>query len=372
MGGFFMRNIEYLKSSIEDTNIISIAPVKPPIQLKTEIINRSPDLVANTRQEIRDILHGQDTKRLLMVHGPCSVHDPETALEYAGRSVDLKRRFEDDLLIVMRTYFEKPRTTVGWTGLVYDPHLDGSSDAITGLAVSRQLLVDINSLGLPCAVEILDPITPQYFADLVSWGAVGARTTESQIHRQLVSGLSMPIGFKNSTEGNNNIAFDAMIAASSSHTFFGIDIYGRAAVVKTAGNPDTHIVLRGSNKDTNYSEESIKDVIDLMQKRDLLTEASRPIMVDCSHGNSKKDYEQQPEVVKNVLEQIKSGQQRIMGMMIESNLQAGQQKWSVGQKLQHGVSITDGCINWEETERLLEAVAKAVKSKKYLGLTLKI
>lgn len=367
-GRFFCgENMEHLTSPIEDTNLSSIISIKPPIQLKAEIVNHNTDLIVKTRQDIRDILHGRDTKRLLMIAGPCSIHDPRTASEYAQRLGDLKSQVEDELVIVMRTYFEKPRTTVGWTGLVYDPHLDGSSDAGTGLAVSRQLLADINDLGLPCAVEFLDPNTPQYFADLVSWAAIGARTTESQIHRQLASGLSMPVGFKNSTEGNSKVAIDAMVAATSNHTFFGIDTYGRVAVVKTTGNPDAHIVLRGSNKGTNYDETSIRDTVNLIQERGLLTESSRPIMIDCSHGNSAKDYRRQSKVVEHVLEQMQTGRHRIMGVMIESNLHESQQNWVVGEQLKHGVSITDACIGWEETERLILYSARTIQPKTYVS-----
>lgn len=357
--------MEHLRISIEDTNLISITPIKSPTQLKAEIVNRCPDLVAKTRQDIRDILQGRDTKRLLIITGPCSIHDPLMALEYAQRLGDLKSQMEDELVIVMRTYFEKPRTTVGWTGLVYDPHLDGSSNASEGLAISRQVLADVNGSGLPCAVEFLDPITPQYFADLVSWAAIGARTIESQTHRQLASGLSMPIGFKNSTEGNSKVAIDAMETAANSHTFFGTNKQGRAAVMTTTGNPDTHIVLRGSCKGTNYDETSINDTINLIRERGLLTESSRPIMIDCSHGNSAKNFRRQSKVVENILEQIQSGQHRIMGIMLESNLCEDQQTWVAGQQLKYGVSITDACIGWEETERLLLDSARAIQPKGY-------
>lgn len=358
--------MEHRRHHIEDTNLESIKPIQSPKELKEAIPNGNTDLIVKTRQDIRDILHGKDAKRLLMAVGPCSTHDPRIAVEYAQKLVVLRNQLEDELVIAERTYFEKPRTTVGWTGLVYDPHLDGSSDASTGLAVSRQLLADVNNLGLPCAVEFLDPNTPQYFADLVSWAAIGARTTESQVHRQLTSGLSMPVGFKNSTEGNCKVAVDAMVAAASSHTFLGIDTQGRVAVVKTTGNPDTHVVLRGSDKCTNYDEASVGAVIDLMKKRDLLTESNRPIMIDCSHGNSAKDYRRQSNVLENVLEQVQSGQHRIMGVMIESNLHEGQQNWVRGRQLKYGVSITDACIGWEETKRLLLYSARKIQPTKYV------
>lgn len=358
--------MEHRRHHIEDTNLESIKPIKSPKELKEAIPNGSTDLITKTRQDIRDILHGRDTKRLLMNVGPCSTHDPRIAVEYAQRLVVLRNQLEDELVIVKRTYFEKPRTTVGWTGLVYDPHLDGSSDAGTGLAVSRQLLADVNNLGLPCAVEFLDPNTPQYFADLVSWAAIGARTIESQVHRQLASGLSMPVGFKNSTEGNVKVAIDAMVTATGSHTFFGINTNGQVSVVKTTGNPDTHIVLRGGSKGINYDEASINYAVDLIRERRLLTESNRPIMIDCSHGNSAKDYRRQSNVLENVLEQFVSGQLKIMGLMIESNLQEGQQNWVMGKQLKYGVSITDACIGWEETKRLLLYSARKIQPTRYV------
>lgn len=351
--------------AIENTKIDSITPIITPAKLKEEIVNPNTSLVFNTRQEIRDILHGQDTRRMLIIVGPCSIHDPKIAYDYAEKLLKIRSQLEDELLIVMRTYLEKPRTTVGWTGYVYDPHLDGSSDANTGLALSRQMLVNLNKSGIPCAVEFLDPITPQYFDDSVVWGAVGARTTEGQIHRQLASGLSMPIGFKNSTDGNITVAVDAMVAAANHHTFFGIDRYGQASIVRTSGNPDTHIVLRGSTKGTNYDEASIIEAINLMRGRNLITEASRPIMIDCSHGNSAKDHNKQLIVADHILERIQSGSNVIMAMMVESNINEGQQKWVAGQTLKYGVSVTDACLGWEDTERLMFKTARAISPAKY-------
>ncbi|MBI2019182.1 3-deoxy-7-phosphoheptulonate synthase [Candidatus Daviesbacteria bacterium] len=350
-----------IESNIINTRVTSITPIESPIELKKRITNGSDDLVVKTRREIGDILHGRDSRRLLLVVGPCSIHDPEQAIEYAETLIDIKKRVEDDLVIVMRTYFEKPRTTVGWKGLAYDPSLDGSAAPGVGLAISRQVLSDVNKLGLPCAVEFLDPFTPQYFDELVSWAAIGARTTESQTHRQLASGLSMPVGFKNSTEGNIKVAADAMVSAASSHTFYGIDASGRVAVVKTNGNPDTHIVLRGSNKGTNYDAVSIGNAVNLVEGAGLLTESSRPIMIDCSHGNSSKDYKKQSGVAENVLDQIKTGQRRIMGLLIESNLVEGQQSYVPGKTPKRGVSLTDGCIGWKETERLLLNFARSIR-----------
>ncbi len=353
-------------SLISDRSIYSIERVVSPMQLKENIPNQSVGLTINTRQEIRDILQGQDPKRLLVIVGPCSIHDIKAAAEYAERLHGLKDKLSDDLVIVMRTYLEKPRTTVGWTGFVYDPGLDGSSDASTGLAVSRQLLANINNSGIPCAVEFLDPITPQYQADLVSWAAIGARTTESQIHRQLASGVSMPVGFKNSTDGDIKVAIDAMVAASNQHTFFGINEAGQAAVVRSKGNPDTHLVLRGGSKNPNYDEESINHAVRLLKERTLLTESNRPIMVDCSHGNSSKDHKRQSLVAMNVLEQIQSGQRRVMGFMIESNLHEGRQDWINGAPLEYGVSITDACIGWEQTEKLLSDCALMTRPRVYV------
>lgn len=353
--------MEQLRSNLEDINIKAIEPIRSPFQLKADIPNRHPDLVARTRQDVRDILHGNDTKRLLVNIGPCSIHDQEAAMEYAQRLLSIRNQLAEELVIVMRAYPEKPRTTVGWTGLAYAPNLDGPSDGGSGVALSRQLLADINSLGVPCAVEFLDPYTPQYYADLVSWAAIGARTTESQTHRQLASGLSMPVGFKNSTEGNIKVAADAMVAAAHSHTFFSINVYGQLSSVTTTGNPDTHIVLRGSDGGTNYDEESIKEAIKLVQESGLLTKLSRPIMVDCSHGNSAKDHKRQPSVAEKVLEQFHSGQRQIMGIMVESNLKAGKQKLVADKPLEYGVSITDGCIGWEETEQLLINIARAIR-----------
>lgn len=350
---------------IEDTNISKIIPLTPPKQFKMEIPNNSPHLVLNTRQEIVDIIHGRDVHRMLMVLGPCSIHDPQIAADYAGKLSTLKGRLEDDLVIVMRVYLEKPRTTVGWTGLVYNP-LEVSEEADTGLRLSRKILSNINDSGIPCAVEVLDPITPQYLADLVSWAAVGARTTESQTHRQLASGLSMPIGFKNSTRGCIEVAAEAMVAAGHPHVYFGIDAEnGRASAVYSNGNRNTHLVLRGSNNTTNYDAASIAIALDSIQKQKLLTETSRQVMIDCSHGNSAKDHTRQPHVVRDVLEQVRAGQYRVMGFMLESNLFAGKQSWTSGKSLEYGVSITDACIGWKETEEVLLNCAKMLRPRKH-------
>lgn len=357
---------EALRKKIEDTNIRKIALLIPPSQLKADIPNNSPELVLNTRQEIADIIHGRDVHRMVMVLGPCSIHDPQIAADYADNLSKFRGRLEDDLVIVMRVYFEKPRTTVGWTGLVYNP-LETSDDADAGLRLSRKILSDINDSGIPCAVEVLDPITPQYLADLVSWGAVGARTTECQPHRHLASGLSMPVGFKNGTRGCIEIAAEAMVTAVDPHNYFGIDAeYGRASMIYSKGNHNTHLVLRGSNKATNYEAASIAFAVDSIEKQGLLTEASRQIMVDCSHGNSGKNHNRQPHVMRDVLEQVKAGQHRVMGFMVESNLLPGKQSWTPGKPLEYGVSITDACIGWEETESLLVNFAQMLRSKSYV------
>jgi len=361
-----MKRIDYDTVPIENTHIASITAIDSPFQLKKEIVNPNRGLVAKTRQEIRDILHGEDTWRLMVATGPCSLHDRPASLEYAQGVSHLRSRYEDSLVIIMRGYVEKPRTTLGWTGMINDPHLDGSFDIITGLATSRQLLADINNLGVPCAVEFVSLDTPQYYGDLVSWAAIGARTTEAPVYRHLASGLSIPVGFKNSTEGNIQVAVDAMVTAKSPHIITGINEYAQEAKIDTTGNPDTHIVLRGGGGATNYDAVSINIAINLVRQAGLLTETNRPIMIDCSHGNSEKKFKLQSVAAENALEQIRSGQRRIMGLMFESHLHEGNQQWIAGQPLKYGVSITDSCINWEETERLLETIAKALGPKRYV------
>lgn len=345
---------------LEDVHVRELVRLATPEELKARHPNRSQDHVEGARQAVRDILHGRD-QRLLVVVGPCSIHDPEAAIEYAGRLREVRDALQDQLLIVMRTYFEKPRTTVGWKGLVYDPQLDGTEDIPTGLEVSRQLLVEINQMGLPCGIELLDPITPQYYADLISWGTIGARTVESQVHRQLASGLSMPVGFKNATTGHLDVAAHAMVSASRPHTFFGVDASGAVAMVRTNGNPDTHIVLRGGGGQTNYDTGSIDDAYAEMDKQGM----ARPVMIDCSHGNSSKDHRNQPGVVDAVLAQARAAREageprRVLGLMLESHLNEGRQDWVAGQPLRYGVSITDACIGWDDTERVLHAMAESL------------
>lgn len=344
---------------VEDTHVRELLALEAPQSLKQRIPNKRAESIAHDRARISDVLHGRDEHRLVVVVGPCSIHDTKAALDYAGRLAPIARDLDDDLVIVMRTYFEKPRTTVGWTGLVYDPDLDGSEDIPRGLEVSRQLLADIGDMGLPCAIELLDPITPQYYADLVSWAAIGARTVESQVHRQLASGLSMPVGFKNSTDGRVDVAGHAMKASQRQHSFFGVDASGSAAMVRTAGNPDTHIVLRGGTNGTNFDPDSITQAAAAGMKQGIL----RSVMVDTSHGNSQKDHRRQPAVADEVLAQFESGQNAIMGLMVESHLHEGRQDWSPNEELAYGVSITDACIHWEDTVALLDRCVEAVRGR---------
>lgn len=344
---------------VEDTHVRELVALASPQSLKRRIPNTHADAIARDRARLADVLHGRDDHRLVVVVGPCSIHDTKAALEYANRLAPLATTMTDDLVIVMRTYFEKPRTTVGWTGLVYDPDLDGTEDIPRGLEVSRQLLADIGDLGLPCAIELLDPITPQYYADLVSWAAIGARTVESQVHRQLASGLSMPVGFKNSTDGRVGVAVQAMQAAERQHSFFGVNASGSAAMVRTAGNPDTHIVLRGGTAGTNFDADSVSHAAEAGAAQGI----ARSVMVDCSHGNSQKDHRRQPAVADEVLHQFKGGQRAIMGLMVESHLHEGRQDWSPSEELEYGVSITDACLGWEDTVDLLQRCAGAAQGR---------
>jgi 3-deoxy-7-phosphoheptulonate synthase len=307
--------------------------------------------VVEARDTIAAILGGRD-RRMLCIVGPCSIHDPEAALEYARRLVKLKESVADRLFILMRVYFEKPRTTVGWKGLINDPHMDDSCDMPEGLRIARRLLIDINRMGLAAGTEMLDPITPQYIADLVAWTAIGARTSESQTHREMASGLSMPVGFKNTTEGNLQIAINAIQSSRQPHSFLGITQDGLAAVIRTRGNPDTHVVLRGGRK-PNFDAGSIEECTNLLAAASL----EPRVMVDCSHAQTSKDYTEQPAVFHALVEQIRNGSRSIMGAMLESNLEAGNQPLNSDRsKLKFGVSITDPCIDWPTTENcLLEA-----------------
>ncbi len=353
------RTTEPKTDRLEDRNVVEIARLTPPGALKERfpVPAKVAEVVSSTRAAIRDALHGRDARRLLVVVGPCSIHDPVAALEYAGRLADVAARTHNELILVMRSYFEKPRTTVGWKGLINDPRLDGSCDIESGLALARRLLLEIGRLGLGCASELLDPITPQYVADLLSWAAIGARTTESQTHREMASGLSMPVGFKNGTDGGMQVALDAMVSARHPHSFLGIDVDGRTAVVRTQGNPDRHIVLRGGSAGPNHDRESVTRAAARVGVEGI----ARGVMVDCSHGNSAKDPARQIEVAREVIAQVAGGQRALLGLMLESHLEAGRQDWLPGRPLRRGVSITDACVGWDDTEALLLDAAAAVR-----------
>lgn len=349
--------------SIKKTDNLRIKTLKPLISpaILAEEFPLTEDvakLVYETRQAAKKIIHGKD-KRLLLVVGPCSIHDPTAAMEYAQMLADQAQRFSDELCIIMRVYFEKPRTTVGWKGLINDPQLNNSFNINNGLRVARKLLLDINRLGLAAGTEFLDTIIPQYIGDLISWGAIGARTTESQVHRELSSGLSMPIGFKNGTTGNVQIAIDAIRAAKHPHHFLGVTKDGISAIVATEGNEDCHVILRGSTTGPNYDAETIKATTKLLKDAKLNTK----IMVDCSHGNSRKNHHNQLLVAKSLCEQIQNGEDMICGVMMESNLVEGNQALQPGKKLTYGQSITDACLSWQQTLPAFEMFAQAVKKR---------
>jgi 3-deoxy-7-phosphoheptulonate synthase len=343
----------------DDLRIRGIHELAPPAHLIREFpcTERAGDAVYAAREAIHRVLHAMDD-RLVAVVGPCSIHDPKAAREYAERLVAERRRRAADLEIVMRVYFEKPRTTVGWKGLINDPGLDGSFDINRGLRIARELLLDINELGLPAGCEYLDMITPQYIADLVAWGAIGARTTESQVHRELASGLSCPVGFKNGTDGNVRIAADAVKSASHPHHFMAVTKGGRSAIAATSGNEDCHIILRGGSQ-PNYDAASVEAA-----SGDLAKAGVKPrIMIDTSHANSSKKPENQPLVLADIARQVAGGERRIMGVMIESHLVAGRQDVQPGKPLTYGQSITDGCIDWDTTVTALEQLADAVATR---------
>jgi 3-deoxy-7-phosphoheptulonate synthase len=345
----------------EDLRIQWTKVVLPPVFLEEElpVTGAASDTIFNTRNEISAILNGRDD-RLIVLAGPCSIHDPKAAREYAGLLKGAIGEFARDLRIVMRVYFEKPRTTIGWKGLINDPHLDGSYKINDGLRLARHLLIDLAEMGVPTGTEFLDMISPQYIAGLVSWGAIGARTTESQVHRQLVSGVSCPVGFKNATAGDIQVAVDAVLSASYSHTFLGHTHHGQSAIFVTRGNPDCHIILRGGRNAVNYTAESVAQAAALMQKAQIPPR----IMIDFSHANSGKDYRRQASVCDDVSAQIAAGNRQIMGVMMESNLVAGAQQLVAGQPLVYGQSITDGCIDWKETRTLLSELAGAVRARR--------
>ena len=355
-------------SETDDQRIRDVVPLPPPEHLiRFFPIAGTPveRLIADTRQSVRRILHGLDD-RLLVVIGPCSIHDPAAALDYARGLKSLRKRHAGELEIVMRVYFEKPRTTVGWKGLINDPYLDGSFRIHEGLRIARQLLVDINRLGVPAGSEFLDTISPQYIADLIAWGAIGARTTESQVHRELASGLSAPIGFKNGTDGNLKIACDAIHAAGNPHHFLSVHKNGQVAIVSTLGNPDCHVILRGG-KAPNYDARSVAAACAAIEAAKLPCR----LMIDCSHANSSKQHGKQIEVAADIGRQLSEGSRSIVGVMIESHLQAGAQAFTPGKddpaKLVPGQSITDACIGWDHSLQLLDTLADAVKARRARG-----
>lgn len=348
-----------------DLHVVETRPLISPATLHSElpITETAAALVSDTRDRIRNILQNED-RRLLVIVGPCSVHDVNAAHEYGEKLVALRQELEDDLEIVMRVYFEKPRTTIGWKGLINDPHLNGSYDINTGLRLARRLLLDLAHYGLPSATELLDPIIPQYIADVISWTAIGARTTESQTHREMASGLSMPIGFKNNTDGSLHAAANAMLSASQPHRFLGINHEGLASIVTTTGNPDGHLVLRGGKRGPNYDIEHVQKAAQELTSLGLTPR----MMIDCSHDNSAKDYKRQPIVLQNIAEQLASGSKHIMGVMLESHLVAGKQSIPEDlSKLVYGQSITDGCVDFEITKTMLRDLATAVMKKQPIG-----
>ena len=354
-----------MKYQTDDVRIVGMHELTPPVELHREfpLSEQASATVYNARQTAHNILHGEDD-RLLVVTGPCSIHDVDAAMEYAQRLLPLCEQYKDTLHIIMRVYFEKPRTTVGWKGLINDPNLDNSFQINDGLKIARKLLLDLNNMGMPAATEYLDLISPQYVADLISWAAIGARTTESQGHRELSSGISCPIGFKNGTYGNLNIAVDAIGAACLPHHFLSVTKEGRTAIFATKGNEDCHIILRGG-QEPNFDAASVANAVAALEKAKL----PPYLMVDFSHANSYKDYRRQPEVAANIAEQIAGGSKAIMGVMIESHLVEGNQK-ADGKKreeLVYGQSITDACINWDTTVQVLDQLSQAVAARRTRG-----
>jgi 3-deoxy-7-phosphoheptulonate synthase len=354
------EKLKYEKLATDDVRIREIKELISPLELLSRLkeSTTSTQNILNTRAEIHHILHSADD-RLLVIVGPCSIHDTKAGLEYARRLLEVRKKLSADLLIVMRVYFEKPRTTVGWKGLINDPHLDGSYDINEGLARARKFLLDVNELGLPAGMEFLDTITPQYTADLVSWGAIGARTTESQVHRELASGLSCPVGFKNGTDGGVQVAIDAIKTAETPHHFLSVTKEGHSAIISTSGNEDCHVILRGG-KSPNYDAKSVDAACKSLASGGL----TPSLMIDCSHANSQKDYRQQKEVASNVAIQISLGDARIMGVMLESHLNEGRQEHTPGCELGYGLSITDACLGWQESVEVLESLALAVRARR--------
>lgn len=345
----------------DDLRIVEIKEVVAPATLHGElpVTEKSSQCVFTARAAVQKILHGEDD-RLLVIVGPCSIHDPIAAREYAKRLITLRDTLVSDLMIIMRVYFEKPRTTVGWKGLINDPYLDGSFEINKGIYIARSLLLDLNEAGMPAGAEYLDLISPQYIADLVSWGAIGARTTESQVHRELASGLSCPIGFKNATGGGLQVAVDAVGSATNPHHFLSVTKAGKSAIFSTTGNKDCHIILRGGEK-PNYSPQGIDEAANLLEKSGL----EPRVMVDCSHANSFKQHEKQMDVGQSIAKQLSIGDMRIFGVMVESHLVEGRQDAHPSAELTYGQSITDACIGWEKTEDLLRMFAHAVRERRH-------
>lgn len=349
-----------MKPQLDDVRIRAIEPLFSPDELKKilPLPEQVAQMIATSRAQIEEIISGAKGRYLAIV-GPCSIHDPEQGIVYAKKLAEAARQVEDVMLVVMRVYFEKPRTTVGWKGMITDPHLDGSDDIAAGLKQARSFLLDIGKLGLPAATEFLDPIVPQYIADLVSWAAIGARTTESQTHREMSSGLSMPVGFKNGTDGDYQSALDAMLSARSAHSFLGVSSTGTVSIIRTNGHPSAHIVLRGGRKAANCDPDTMKEALAKMGKLGL----TPSLLVDCSHANSSKQPLAQPQVWENILQFHIEQEPRVVGAMLESNLLTGRQDLVPGQPLKPGLSITDPCLGWAETESLLLETAAKLRKK---------
>lgn len=352
-----------MTAKIFDTRISEITPLLPPVALieKYPCSDKAAQTVLQGRDAIHNIMNGKDD-RLVVITGPCSIHDVKSAMEYANRLAVLREKYKDSLEIIMRVYFEKPRTTVGWKGLINDPYMNGSYDINAGLKIGRKLLLDINELGVPTATEYLDVLTPQYLDEFIAWVAIGARTTESQVHRELASGTSAPVGFKNGTDGTVKIAVDAIVSAHSHHTFLSVTKFGHSAIVKTLGNEDCHIILRGGSKGTNYAAPQVHEAAEVLKKAGL----HPSVMIDFSHANSSKQFKKQMEVGADVAGQISSGSNEIFGVMIESHLVEGRQDLVNGRacELLYGQSITDACIGWEDTEKLLGQLSDAVIARR--------
>ena len=349
---------------VRDQRIERVVELVAPAEILEDVpLGRErEDAVLAHRAEVKSILD-RDDDRVLVVVGPCSVHDPEAATDYAQRLAEQARDLRDDLCVAMRVYFEKPRTTTGWKGLINDPHLDGSRDVNVGLHTARSLLIEVTDLGLPIGCEFLDPITPQYISDVVAWGAIGARTTESQIHRQLASGLSMPVGFKNGTAGSVKLAVDAVRAAAAPHAFAGVDVSGKPAILYTEGNEDCHVILRGGRGAPNYDADSVDRTLEQLRAAGL----AERLVIDASHDNSGKDHERQPDVVSEIADQIAAGNGAIVGVMMESFLVAGRQDLESGEPLVYGQSITDACMDWDHTVLTLDRLASAVRKRREAG-----